>query len=70
MEAFRQALGEYQRAMGAAGGSGDTTDLGDFLNLGAIAEVLQARRETLGDKHTDTMTSIYNMASLLQVCYP
>ena len=39
---FRQALGEYQRAMGAAGGSGDTTDLGDFLNLGAIAEVLQA----------------------------
>ena len=42
VEAFRQALGEYQRAMGAAGGSGDTTDLGDFLNLGAIAEVLQA----------------------------
>jgi len=34
--------------------------------LVAQGEALQARRETLGDRHRDTLTSINNLASLLQ----
>ena len=30
------------------------------------AEALQARRETLGDRHPDTLTSISNVGMLLQ----
>ena len=32
-----------------------------------LEEALKARRETLGDCHPNTMTSIYNLASLLWV---
>ena len=35
--------------------------------LQALLEALEGRRKVLGDKHPDTLTSINNLASLLQV---
>ena len=43
------------------------SDQGDLEGAGALyREALQARRETLGDKHPDTLGSINNLANLLK----
>ena len=40
--------------------------LHEARRLQARRETLQAKRETLGDRHPDTLISIYNLASLLE----